>query len=371
MRSFLTVMLAGVFFVALAERPQLTPYGFVKGDMMIATSGVSSWGQPSPTAPFRATASDSETIAFSAQQSRFGLKGSASVKEMTFGGVVEMDFFLAASNTITNANPRLRLAYAWLQPSDGLDIRFGQQWDLFSPLNPTMNNIGSNLWMIGNYGFRRAQFQLRYKRDLGSVKPEIQISAGEGAKEGSGIGADNLSLMPLLQTRIAAAISDIATVGVSGVYGSFGVDKDYTVWGVSLDVNAPIHKAFALKGEFAVGSNLHDANLFTIAGTVMEKVNDTTSVVGNDRETMGFWINAVSKPFDAVHFAAGYGMELNQTEGISGGTLETNSTVFGDVIVPVGDYFSVVVEYQHFFTALASGTDYNAGVVSVTGKVSF
>jgi len=74
---------------------------------------------------------------------------------------LKIDFF-SALGFDTNVNPRLRLAYASLAVNN-FEFRFGQQWDLFSPLNPNTVNVNANLWYGGNLGFRRGQIQIGYK----------------------------------------------------------------------------------------------------------------------------------------------------------------------------------------------------------------
>lgn len=364
MRKVVALLLVcGVAGIAVADKPQLKPYGFIKGDMYYASDPVVSYGKPSLTCVSRATdeATGGEGIAFTAQHSRFGLKGSADVGEVNIGGRLELDFWVIAANA--NAKPRMRLAYAWCKPLEGLDIRIGQQWDIFSPLNPTTNNTNANLWYNGNYGFRRPMFQLRYGLDLGAVTPGLQVSVGEATKEkgaGDWIGLDNEAAFPMIQARIATGITDKFTLGVAGVHAAYGEDKDYTTSGVSVDASLPLHKLFALKGEFAYGENLNNGNIFTLGGS-----GDADTYVKN----MGFWVNAISKPLDFLHVALGVAQETILDPAPD--AIEKNVTFYGDLIVPVGKYFSFAAEYQYLKTTLENETDYSANVIDIAGKVSF
>jgi hypothetical protein len=156
MKKLTALLLAGTLAAgSFAEKPKFEPFGFVKGDAYYSVGGVKSWSQPSLTCASIATGSDTNAVSFTAQHTRFGLKGSGQSGDITMGGLIELDFFVIAANA--NAKPRMRLAYAWCDPLKGLQIRAGQQWDLFSPLNPTTNNTNANLWYDGNYGFRRPQ----------------------------------------------------------------------------------------------------------------------------------------------------------------------------------------------------------------------
>jgi hypothetical protein len=378
MRKCLGIALAaGIVTFSLADKPKLEPYGFVKGDMYYTIGGVSSWGQPALTAASQATGLDTNAIGFTAQHTRFGLKGSGAAGDITMGGQIELDFFVIASNF--NAKPRMRLAYAWCKPLKGLEIRAGQQWDLFSPLNPTTNNTNANLWYDGNYGFRRPQLTLQYGFDLGVVKPIIQVSAGENTREddlaisqatdstrkvtvGTWLGADNLSGIPLTQGRLAAGFLKGMEAGVAVVYGAYGKSRDFMTLGISIDANLPIHNLFALKFEFGNGTNLNNANLFTIGGSG----SDATSI-----KTTGYWIEATSKPLQYLNLVAGFGQEMVNTS-VAAGKPESNMTFYGDLIFPIGEFFSLALEYQMLRTKIQDKADANlAQVVDVAGKVNF
>jgi len=357
------LMVIATAYSLFAEKPQLKPYGFIKGDMYISTGGVNSWFSKNPTATTRANGEDTTVLAFSAAHSRFGLAGSANVKDVTIGGKVELDFFSANSNTNANANPRLRQAYAWVMPIKGLDIRIGQQWDIFSPLNPSTNNTNANLWYCGNYGFRRPMFQARYTIPIEAVSPSFYLSVGEGAKESDTLaGQDNLSLMPLIQGRAGLALQNKMAFGFSFLTGQWGEDKDFSTWGINVDVNLPFHKLFALKGEFGTGSNLNNANIWNIAGSGGD---------GDERTVLGVWANIISKPLDALNFVVGFGVENNTTEDLADGETEQNMTVYGDIIIPIADHFSFTLEYQQIMTSVKGVDDYSAGVIDISGKVIF
>jgi hypothetical protein len=371
-KMFAVVLAVAAVSASFAEKPKFEPYGFVKGDMYYSVGGVKSWGKESITCASVATGVDSNAVGFTAQHTRFGLKGSGQTGDITMGGLIELDFFVIAANA--NAKPRMRLAYAWCDPLKGLEIRAGQQWDLFSPLNPTTNNTNANLWYDGNYGFRRPQLTLQYGLDLGTIKPLIQVSAGETTKEddlffdttgqgsiGSWIGADNLSGIPLAQGRLAVSFLENMEIGAAAVYGAYGVDRDYTTMGVSVDASLPIHKLFALKAEFATGTNLNNANLFTIGGS-----GSATKEV----ETSGFWVEATSKIHSNFNAVLGFGDEMVSSAVTTGA--ESNMTGYADLIFPIGDFFSLAVEYQLLSTKMANVEDPNmAHVIDIAGKVVF
>jgi len=309
------------------------------------------FGSNTIVSPASATGLEEEEVpylSFTAQHSRVGLKGTAEVKGVKVGGTVEVDFFSNKNNF--NTNPRLRQAYAQCIPVEGLDIRVGQQWDVFSPLNPTTNNTNANMWYTGNYGFRRPQLRLGYTIPLEGVKPGIDVCVAEGAKEGdAGPGADNLAEVPQFQGRLFVGFLDGYAIGASGLYGMFNDERDVATWGFAADVNLPIHALFALKGEFAMGQNLNNSNVFSIAGSGSK---------GDKRKSLGFWVNAISKPVDFFNIVVGYGMEKNTTEDLGDYVtsdyipIESNMAFYSDLVFPIGKYFSLSVEYELLITQL-------------------
>jgi hypothetical protein len=369
----LVLAIAGASF---AEKPKFEPYGFVKGDMYYTTAGVSSYGKSSITCASVATGSDTNAVGFTAQHSRFGLKGSMSVDSMSIGGQLEMDFFANAANS--SAKPRMRLAYAWVKPIKGLDVRIGQQWDVFAPLNPTTNNTNANGWYYGNQGARRPQIQIRYGMDLGIVKPSVQILAGETTTEnelsitqnsttnvvtvGSWLGEDNKSKMPCIQARLSAGFLKGMEAGIAGIYAAYGRNKDFTTYGLAIDADCPINKYVALKGEFISGTNIKEAGMYTIGGTA--------SVV-NDIQTLDYWFNATSKPFKYLNVVAGFGQEI-VTSVVAVGAPQRNTSAWGTLIIPVGEAFSLSAEYQYIITQINGlAEDRKAGIIDVAGTVSF
>ena len=367
-RFFAVLVITGFALTVFSEesqdvKPELKPYGFIKGDMYYAIGGVQSWGHPSLTCASIATGGDTNAMSFTAQHTRFGLKGSGALGSVTMGGVLELDFFVVAANA--NAKPRMRLAYAWCNPVKGLEIRAGQQWDLFSPLNPTTNNTNANLWYDGNYGFRRPQLTLQYGLDLGSVMPIIQFSAGETAKEddlaGTWLGLDNISQVPLMQGRLALAILKKMQIGIATAYAAYGTERDVSTFGFSVDANLPFHALFELVAEYAYGSNLNNANLFTIGGSG----NANKDVITN-----GFWVQATTKPLSFFNIVAGFGDEM--VSDAPDGSKESNMTFYGDLIFPIGKYFSLSAEYQLLSTKIAGNDEANmAHIIDIAGKVVF
>ena len=349
-----------------AQGLELKPYGFVKGEMVYASSGVYSWGNPANnylSAPQIASGVDISALGFTAQHTRFGLRGSTG-ENIKAGGTIELDFHTGGFDA--NIKPRMRQAYAWVSKGN-VEARFGQQWDIFSPNNAATNNTNGNMWYAGNRGFRRGQIQMRLNIPSGNISQLLQIALCEATKEGAGLGADNKSARPMIQGRLSLTSAKNYTVGGSFVYASYDPnpsidDDEYSTSGICADFNFPFSPLFALKGEVNYGNNLNNANLFNIAGNGS---ND------NDRKTFGLWFNINSKHSANFNTVVGFGMDKNQTDDLPTGAIEQNTVFYGDLIFPIDHGFSVALELQSITTSM-KGADSNTAIVfNLAGKITF
>ena len=377
----LVACLAGFAFTeeATAVKPTLTPYGFIKGDMIYSTNSVTVFGGNTIVSPAIATGvkdvSEVPFLSFTAQHSRVGLAGSGGVGDVKVGGLVEIDFFSNANDA--NTKPRIRQAYAWCQPAKALSIKIGQQWDIFSPLNPSTNNTNANLWYSGNYGFRRPQFRLGFVIPMEGAKPGLDLVVAEGSKEtGAGPGLDNIAEVPQFQGRLYVGFLEKMAIGVSTLVGPYGDGRELKTWGFAADLNLPFHPMFGVIGEFGMGSNLNNANIFSIAGSgSYNEALDTTF----DMTSLGFWFNAISKPADFLNIVIGLGLEKNTTEDLADGKLESNMAFYTDLIFPMGKFFSLTFEWQLINTKYANENESltddqatrKAHVIDLAGKVVF
>ena len=248
-----------------------------------------------------------------------------------------------------------------------MEIRFGQQWDIFSPNNASTNNTNGNMWYAGNRGFRRGQIQLHYKLSKEGISPLVQLSIGEGTKEGTGLGKDNKSAMPMVQGRLSAKLMGKNIIGVYFAYAKHEPDPDvdddeFTTSGFGVDINLPFSHIFALKGEVNFGTNLNNCNLFNIAGSGCKD---------DDRKALGIWANALSKPSKKVNLVVGFGIDKNQTDDIAAGGVKQNTVIYGDLIFPFEHGFSIALELQNISTKIQNSDTNSAIVFNISGKVSF
>lgn len=374
------------------EKKIVKLYGFFKGDMVYATNGVYSWGNVTNCsnlgAPQIVSDTENPALGFTAQHTRFGIKVSQG-GDIKVGGKLELDFYGGGFDA--NIKPRIRQAYASVAKG-GFEARFGQQWDIFSPNNASTNNTNGNMWYAGNRGFRRGQIQLIYKYKINDdLVPMLQVSVGEATKEGSGLGADNMAVSPMIQARLSAKIKEKFVIGASYVMANYNTDPlndstlvTFSTSGICVDWSLPLHKYFALKGEFNTGTNLNNANLFNIAGNHGWGVDSTISgddkTIHLDKESMGMWLNVTSKIHDHFHVVIGYGMDINNTDDLGVGSVEGNTVIYGDLVFPIKNGFSVALEVQNITTTIGelndNGVDVDFNdksvlVINLSGKIVF
>ncbi len=371
------------------KKLEIKPYGFIKGDMIYTTKGVNSFGADNLSAPQVANGIDRATTGLTAQHTRLGVKSTVGDK-IKVGGLVEIDFYGGAFDA--NIKPRLRLAYASIA-TGGFEAKMGQQWDLFSPNNANTNNTNGNLWYAGNRGFRRSQLQLSYTIANDKFSPMVQFSVGETSKEDAGLGKDNLSGMPMIQGRISGKIMKKYVIGISFVSGKYlekkgtiialdTLKKDFkfSTTGIGVDFNLPFHKYFSLLGEFNTGTNLNNANLFSVAGNHSWGFSGG-NVVQNDKKSMGYWLNATSNITDWFGVVVGYGLDKNTSSKYVTNNIEKNSVLYLDFVFPIKHGFSVALEVQNIKTTVVNTTDANgkilttkdldANVINLSAKVTF
>lgn len=369
MKKVLIILLAVLPLFSFAQKAkkdnkiETKLYGFIKGDMIYSTNGVYSWGSTSNnylSSPQFASSDENPALGFTAQHTRFGLKVSKAGK-IKVGGKIEMDFYAGAHDA--NGKPRIRQAFAYMSKGN-FELRIGQQWDIFSPINASTNNTNGNMWYAGNRGFRRAQIQIRYKFLENSL---LQLSVGEATKESAGLGADNKSATPMIQGRISTKLLKKYTIGTYFAYAKFSPDAelsnlDFDASGFGADVNLPICKYLSVKGEVNYGTNLNNANLFNISG------NGDSNI---DKESLGVWFNATSKISKHFNLVFGYGMDKNNTDNILSGVVEKNTVIYGDLIFPIANGFSLAAEVQSIKTSVYNADDNSAIVFNLSGKVNF
>lgn len=260
------------------DPPLFKAYGIIKPEFIVA-NGVETFGRNTLVAPTAAANPitdpnhDEWALSFQLQQTRVGLK----VGEGTdLQGRIEIDFVdpsFSQSSPIQGTRPRLRLAYISYKPGAAHTIMFGQNWDIFSPLNPlTMNLVGAS-FQAGNSAFLRPQLAYTYGRGEG-----VEISAAiglRGQNTGPALNLLEYGLVPSFSLQAGYRIGK-AWFGGSVIFSSEMTNQDPREYNASvagnLFANLPVSDWLSLVMEAYMGRNTNALGLLTLGTgiTVMD-----------------------------------------------------------------------------------------------------
>jgi len=230
-----------------------------------------------------------ENFGMTARQSRFGLRfQGGEVMGAKVSGAVELDLLggkAALGNGVSMDIVRLRLAYGRLDWEHS-SIEAGQDWAVFSPLNPT--SLASfaipSMSTSGNPWIRTPQFRYEWKSSssqptrvllqLAALDPDIGDNSTTTVVDSRTPGIGERGRGPTVESRFAVIgkVGDRdASVGISshynrgknvGTIGTVTVARPVDSWGVNLDYTLPILKHFSLTGEAFTGRAL---GLFSVS----------------------------------------------------------------------------------------------------------
>ncbi|CAN5587302.1 hypothetical protein BH10PLA2_BH10PLA2_08040 [soil metagenome] len=364
--------------VSLRQAGLLKPYGFVRGDLDFATARFNDLQFPfyvlphddrfNPKSPHP---NDTLNYSLYPRLSRLGLEYFGPKIDSFYDAVptgrLEIDF-------LTN-NPggsesrqllRLRLAYAAVAIDD-FTLLVGQDWDIVSPLLPTIN-MNTNQWNNGNLGDRRPQVKLLYDHDFDGGR-RLQVQGGIAlANAINSIDSDE------------NAIRDNEAWGIPGLEGRVGViwptswenqpimagiwafqarqrtlvpatgKRIFSSYGYGIDVRVPICEELTFQAEAWQGSNMDD-----FRGGIAQGINYTT---GQTIASRGGFAELVYRPVRWYQQAIGYSLDdpTNSDVPASGRTL--NRAFYASSRFPVGKGLLFSMEAQHWLTEWKS---FNAG----------
>jgi hypothetical protein len=259
-------------------------------------------------------------------------------------GKLEIDFANFPSGTTeSRATPRIRLAYVDVG-NDGLTLRAGQDWDVISPLFPTVHGE-LLMWNAGNLGDRRAQIQGRYapKESCFDLRASLGLT---GAIKGenldptvSGVSSEVDGFdsgMPHLQVR-AGCKRDLlvenkpAELGLWGAIGqaetdtAFGGRTRFDVWTVGGDVSLPLCPSLTLRGEAWVGENLGD-----FRGGIGQTINTAR---GEEIGSVGGWGELVWAATAKTRFHVGAAVDDPDNDEVPANNPKRNLTGYAGTVV--------------------------------------
>jgi hypothetical protein len=333
---------------AEAEKPLFIFYGILKPEIIVGTSGVETFGKATAVAataaahPIADPNYDQPFTTFQLQQTRVGVKIG---EGKPLSGKVEIDFIddnFSHSSPIQGTGVRLRLAYVTYKPSPGHTVMFGQNWDIFSPLNAATMNMVGNSFQAGNVAFLRPQLAYTYGTGEG-----IEISAALGLRQQNVNPAMNLTELGMFPTfAIQAGFKKGKDwYGVSGIIGaeetSQAIDpvtraasRSYKpTFAGNVFANLALGKVFSLGVEGYIGQNTNALGMLSLGSAAATTVDPVTGaqVVHNVVDAGGYL--SAKAQFNKVHglwVTVGGAGVLNPAELAPGYT----AAVAGPPVVP-------------------------------------
>jgi hypothetical protein len=352
--------------ISLSSKVPISFYGFVSGEFMWADSQLSTFGTLNNglgvigANPYNRTMAgfnrvvdetvDGKNNAFisgTVQNTRFGFY----LKPYDFNGQkfwvdarIELDFFSTSDLSISSVRPRIRRAYASIGQKQW-KLLFGQEWELFSPLNPATLNIGGNLWQQGNLGFRRPQICFVGEIPIGEKESGLEIATSINLPSNVMTFNDsgNTTGIPMLEGRIGywyAMPEGKFKVYASGLFGrhrnAIAGDPDINNWALALSLNIPVHRWFKFSGEFQYGDS---------PGLVLSIASD----IRKQRSTSG-WGQIKSLWLDWLETNVGYGIDTLKSSQVPTGWVKSNQVGFANIKFKPLDFFIIGLEYNYLRT---------------------
>jgi hypothetical protein len=260
------------------EPPLFTLYGILKPEVIIS-QGAETFEKAillAPTAaanPITDPLYNQGAMSFQLQQSRVGVKIGEG-KDLS--AKIEIDFIeptFSASSPIQATRPRLRLAYLTYKMAPVHTIMVGQNWDIFSPLNPfTMNLVGVS-YRSGNSAFLRPQIAYTYGSGQG-----LEISGALGLRNQNTTAVMNAveyGMFPTFAVQGGYRIGK-TWVGASAILGfeetNVAANASQAAFAFNLFASLALSDTFTLNAEAYLGQDTNALGLLTLGtgGTVLD-----------------------------------------------------------------------------------------------------
>ncbi len=294
----------------------LTPYGYIKFDMIYDDTRSSGTDYTAFALPDTAKYGNDKYFSMTARQTRFGVNiAGPDVEGATSSGKIEIDFYAPAS---VENKPELMLRQAyWQLAYPNWSILAGQTWEVMSPLAPNSINY-AYLALQGNAGYRKPM--LRYERKDAvwgdkTLQTDLALVRGIGSSTFSTASLDDQAsdaAWPVIEARAGlsfpTSVGRPMAFGISGHIGQEEYDEtdlasgpEYMTYSGNLDWVVPISKAFDFTGEFFVGRNM-DA----YTGGIGQGVNTD---LGKPIDAIGGWGQLAYHPDAKWYFSVGAGID--------------------------------------------------------------
>lgn len=350
---------------SLKTKPEIELYGFVKADLVISAQDINTTSsgaqagiaQTNASRPNLAGAADQE-VQMSAQDTRLGLNFKA--PDLDNGGKLTGKFEMDFSGSVANGayQPRLRLAYAQID-FEKWAVNAGQNWDIFSPLNPNTLNPGI-LYREGNLGTRHPQAHLVNKWGEvlgGKLTTRIGVLDSEDTSQEDS-GAPVSAAYVGYEKDILGIRS---TFGVGGFYGQLnlpGSGRDNgDVYATTAGMVLKFTEWLSFKTEGYVGAGL---NKFQ-GGPPQTTGDASVATTSKALPVKGGFMELTYSPIKKTEFNIGYGVDdvdedmqaINRVSGTA--VWDKNRTVYTNLKYNLSKDLQVGLEFQEFDTKWVDG----------------
>ena len=323
-----------------------------------------------------------DNAGMTARQSRVGLRYQGpEVLGAKLSGTVEVDM-LGGSAPLANGVGfdlvRLRLAYGRLDWKNA-SIEAGQDWAVFSPLNPT--SLASfaipAMSASGNPWIRSPQFRAEFRSDpskatrvlfqVAALDPNVGDNVTTTVVDARTPGIGEHGGAPAVETRLAllSKFGDRdASVGVSshynrgdniGTLAGLTVQRPVDSWGVNLDYTLPLSKYFNLSGEAFTGRAL---GLFSVSSG--QSVLPLGTVGEHGVGARGGWAQAQMNFSKRWQVNLVYGIEQMEQANLRTGDRAKNQTYMTNLMYKVTPHMTWALEWRRFLTDYRNQQSLNA-----------
>ncbi|MCP4143749.1 MAG: hypothetical protein GY752_00540 [bacterium] len=285
------------------------------------------------------TDADEQELNFNPRDTRIGFKAISTDGPWTFKSVFEVDFY--GTNASNNLIPRLRLGYAEAANSNGLSMRFGQDWLPIAQQFPGTVDFGVLSWG-GNLWWRVPQVTARYNK--GNIETLASLATHRNSNQ-----QEIDEKMPWVMGRIAAKnlFGTKAMVALGGGFRSvIFAGNEYSSHVIAAEFKLPIGKTL-INGELYSGQGV--GREFVRYGL---DYNPTHPDGATEMACTGGFVNLKVPANCKLDFNVGIGMDDPEDDNLEDSTAPylKNTVIYANMKYKMTKQFGFGVEYNDYET---------------------
>jgi len=307
------------------------------------------------------------------RQTRIGMTARTKVGSATVTGRLESDFYAGGAENKNSL--QVRHAYVDVVWPSGWSLLAGQASDVVSPLVPGTLNY-TVAWWVGNIGYRRPQFRVTRRVDLGEGK-ELRFEGAatrtigdefttvEPGDTGADSGTPSFQGLAGLTVPLAGrpmTVGGFVHRGEEHLHEELGgepIELTSSGWGAYLTL--PLGTAVTLSGEAWDGSNMDD--YLGGIGQGMRITSTQATAVG----AHGGWAELGWRG-GRTQLRAGASLDDADADDLGAGFRDRNSAMWGTWVRDAGGGLSYGIEVSRWeteYVAMATGTSWRVHMAVV------